>query len=322
MVIGGRGANVSYNNSDGSDMFIGVGASTVWAAGHSLDSTDGQLRMNMSVSSSSGSYGLSSRAWSEAEVLHISTYVQQTYSLLGNYRFFAAPNGSAIICSISSIGSVLGQAGTQSVTYRGVPNYSVFIHEVAHLWHYDDNPVWSDFRSISWGSGVSRVSSDFSSWYGATNFKEDWTETLAFVIAGYSIHGTGGSSAKWHQKVATVHQFFAYLNPNYMPGVSYVSTPGHSTPHNPTTPTNPTTSPNPSTPQNPTAPPAVKPRVRLEKKATTTTSLTINLLAPNSRTSLDANTRYTIRVQEVATIDGRDILSRIAQLTARTLRLV
>jgi len=49
---------------------------------------------------------------------------------------------------------------------------------------------------------------------------------------------------------------------------------------------------------------------------TTTTDLRFTL------TELDANTRYTIRVQEVATIDGRDILSRIAQLTARTLRLV
>jgi|GEM_PF-4114385 len=48
----------------------------------------------------------------------------------------------------------------------------------------------------------------------------------------------------------------------------------------------------------------------------TTTDLRFTL------TDLNANTRYAIRVQEVATIDGRDILSRIAQLTARTLRLV
>jgi len=289
MVIGGRGANVFYNSSAGSDMFIGAGTDT-WADGHSLGSTDGQLRMRMS--GGTGHYGLVFRAWSEAEVIRISTYVQQTYSLIGNYKLFTSSSGGAIVCGISNSGSVLGYADTRSfVAFRGMTTYSTFIHEVAHLWHDTSNPVWNDFRSISWASGTSRVSSDFASWYGSTNSLEDWAETLAVMVVGRSIHGVGGSSAKWHQKVATVHQFFAYLNPNYMPGVSYVSTPGHSTPHNPSTPTTPT---NPSTPQNPTAPPAVKPKVRLDKKATTTTSLTINLLAPNSRTSLDANASYTI----------------------------
>ena len=49
-----------------------------------------------------------------------------------------------------------------------------------------------------------------------------------------------------------------------------------------------------ATTANPDALLPVKPRVRLDKKATTTTSLTIKLLAPNSRTSLDANAHYTI----------------------------
>ena len=301
MVIGGRGANVFYNTSAGSDCFIWVSAEAVSPTVRQLPSPgdgDGQIRLRNS--------GV---AWTETTTLAIANYAQRTYDVVGTYEFFKFHSQSSSTGVITThplemrlttpSTGVLGRAtvGWGYMTFYGFPTLSTFVHEVAHFWHINQNPVYRDFVSISWSSGTRLgVASDFTTRYGMTAVVEDWTTTVTYVVTGNNGNWAHtGSSAKWHQKVAVVHQFFAYLNPNYVPKSPSTSSPGTpSTPTNPTTPTTPST---PSTPQNPTAPPAVKPKVRLDKKATTTTSLTINLLAPNSRTSLDANAYYTVTWQ-------------------------
>ena len=329
MVIGGRGANVFYNGEEYSNCFIWMGEphyptnSTAgrysrWADGSSdMRSTyktvnDGFLRIidNGQMYSMRQGMMLRGRVWTEAEVMHIADLALQMYQFLGSHAFLQkayitghpGDTGLGVILGDRPEPghNILAVADSSAVGFVGVPTLGVFVHEIAHVWSFRTPPAFQKV-GFSYNALVRSSSSaaDYTTAYGRTHAEEDWATTVEWVVAGRNGNWAHtGSSAIWHQKVALVHQFFAHINPNYVPKSPSTSVTTPTTP-SPGTPTNPTT------PQNPTAPPAVKPKVRLDKKATTTTSLTINLLAPNSRTSLEANAYYLVVWRSVGRHTGQ-----------------
>ncbi|MCL2640609.1 MAG: dockerin type I domain-containing protein [Phycisphaerales bacterium] len=225
IIIGGFGTNTFYNTGTGSNCFVWMGENNQWASGNSIGNDDALLifsQFDGDGKSINSYYQIPYRTWAVSEVFSVVKNVELTYGIIGTFQYFHVPSvfgDDALYMTIFDFDATRGLLGWSSlgtgIALCDPSAFNLFIHEVAHHWNYSMNPVWNDFRAISWNANGSLRSDaapqDFNGGYAMTNMMEDWAETVLCVILN---HIPENASAKFLQKVAIVNEFLTWLNPN------------------------------------------------------------------------------------------------------------
>ena len=236
IVAGGSGNNTFYNSGRGfgSSVFAWVGSisNNQWAAGNSLGNTDARMMFTNADRHGDTSHTFDgipymTRSWTDAEIVSALNIIVESYNVAGTYSYFRDPyasDGTTYLTIFDHISAIwmsgmntyeINGAGI-SIVFNGSINAGTLLHEFAHNWDggrgIGANPCWEEFRSISWNANgqmlPNAVPADFSRNYAEISPYEDWSETVAYVLMGYT---PSGASAKYHQKVAVVEKFLAAL---------------------------------------------------------------------------------------------------------------
>ncbi|MCL2639318.1 MAG: dockerin type I domain-containing protein [Phycisphaerales bacterium] len=226
IIIGGFGNNTFYNTGSGSNCFVWMGENNQWHTGNRIDNNDALLIFSQyDENGESTDYweSVSYRKWTVAEVLRTVDNVQAIYDVVGTHVLFhsSLSTGDHVgafyltICDYNAEIAFGGWIYSATMTFNGpycAADMALLVHEVAHDWDGGRAPSWDAFRAISWNAnGTLRpdaVSQDFVGSYAQTDVREDWAETVSYVICGQV---PSNASAKLLQKVALINAFLDWL---------------------------------------------------------------------------------------------------------------